>query len=113
MKFISRLLGTTKGVCDQVPWQIVALVAAWMLRSGLQSGFDSVGVRSVEGIEESYELEVLRDPSVSKGLFFGSFGEQVVGRHLHGVTIVKKTRQSIGARHRSHDPCVDRRPGKS
>lgn len=87
LKLLDKVLRATKGVCDQIPWQVVAFASAWVLRSG----FQSVGTRSMEESEERYEVEVLRDPSIAKGPVFGGLGEQMVGRHFKGVTLVKKS----------------------
>lgn len=89
MDFVSQTLDAAKRVCDQVPWQVVALTAAWMLRGGLQS----IGrkTKNSEESEEWYHVELLRTSAVPEGKLFGSIGEQIVGRHFKGVSIVRKS----------------------
>jgi len=62
LRLVSHILGSTKSVCDQIPWQVVALTAAWLLRGG----FQSVGTKSLEEFEARYEMQVLRDPLWSR-----------------------------------------------
>lgn len=57
-----------------------------MLRDGLLS----IGTKPLEESEETYCAEILRDSSVAKGKLFGSLGEQVVGSHFKGITIIRK-----------------------
>lgn len=87
LDLVSQALEAAKRMCDQVPWQVVALTAAWMLRGGLQS----IGRKRMEECEERYHVELLRTSSVPEGKLLGSIGEQVVGRHFKGVTIVRKS----------------------
>ena len=56
-------------MCDEVPWQVVAITAAWILRDGLQSL--AISAEQYAGSEALYDVEI-REPfgrggAVTKG----------------------------------------------
>lgn len=92
MNPLAQILKATKRVCHQVPWPIVALTAAWMLRGGLRS----VGSKTVEASQEQYHMQIVRDTENADGTpFDNSIEEQAVGDRFN--VIVKKSRRPLSS----------------
>ena len=92
MNPLTQILKATKRVRHQVPWPIVALTAAWMLRGGLRS----MGSKTVEASQERYHMQIVRDTeNADETPFDKSIGEQAVRDRF--TVIVKKSRRPVSS----------------